>query len=111
MNGGMSLPGIMKLLGHRDHRMTLRYTQIADATVHREYFEALDHIAGRYALTPADLEAVEIDPSTLLIDAIRWVKKNFCVNGLERGGKLLIRRLEGALVELEALRAEAQSAR
>jgi hypothetical protein len=37
MNGGMSLPGITKLLGHRDHRMTLRYTKIADATVHCEY--------------------------------------------------------------------------
>jgi hypothetical protein len=29
----MSLLGIMKLLGHRDQRMTLRYTQIADDTV------------------------------------------------------------------------------
>ena len=29
INGGMSLMGIMKLLGHRDYRMTLRYTQIA----------------------------------------------------------------------------------
>src|SRR4051812_32854274 len=37
---GMSLLGIMKLLGHRDQRMTLRYTAIADATVGREYFEA-----------------------------------------------------------------------
>jgi site-specific recombinase XerD len=31
MNGGMSLLGIMKLLGHRDQRMTLRYTAIAPA--------------------------------------------------------------------------------
>jgi site-specific recombinase XerD len=36
MNGGMSLLGIMKLLGHRDFRMTLRYTQIVDETVGRE---------------------------------------------------------------------------
>src|SRR5665213_4573783 len=35
MNGGMSLLGIMKLLGHRDQRMTLRYSQIADETVGR----------------------------------------------------------------------------
>jgi hypothetical protein len=52
MNGGMSLLGIMKLLGHRDRRMALRYTQIADETVGREYFEALTRIAERYELLP-----------------------------------------------------------
>jgi integrase len=41
MNGGMSLPGIMKLLGHRDHRMTLRYC-------------------------PADTKLVPVDRATLI---------------------------------------------
>jgi hypothetical protein len=45
----------MKLLGHRDHRMTLRYTAITDETVHREYFEALDRVKQRY--TQAQPEA------------------------------------------------------
>jgi site-specific recombinase XerD len=110
MNGGMSLPGIMKLLGHRDHRMTLRYTQIADATVHREYFEALSRIADRYAMVQPDPDSVELDPVALLEDVIRWVRKNLWVPRCERGVKLLIRRLEGARDELEALCAEAQSA-
>ena len=28
LSAGMSLPGVMRLLGHRDHHMTLRYTAI-----------------------------------------------------------------------------------
>ena len=35
--GGMSLVAIMRLLGHRDYRMTLRYAAITDETVVTEY--------------------------------------------------------------------------
>jgi site-specific recombinase XerD len=67
INGGMSLLGIMKLLGHRDQRMTLRYTAIADATVGREYFEALTRIAERYELPPeGPPAAVDLAPVALL---------------------------------------------
>ena len=41
MTGGMSLMGVMKLLGHRDYRMTLRYTEITLETVGDEYYAAL----------------------------------------------------------------------
>lgn len=106
MNGGMSLMGIMKLLGHKDQRMTLRYTQIADETVGREYFEALTRISERYTLLRPDAEpAPETDPSTLLQDAIRWVTKHLCGGDLERPARLLIRRLEAARDELADLRA------
>jgi len=51
--------------------MTLRYTQIADETVGREYFEALTHISERYELLQPTGEPIEIDPMALLQDAIR----------------------------------------
>ena len=73
------LMGIMRLLGHRDQRMTLRYTRIADETVGREYFEALSRISERYQLqaTPS-APTGEVDPDELLRNAICWVEKHLC---------------------------------
>jgi site-specific recombinase XerD len=111
MNGGMSLMGIMKLLGHRDYRMTLRYTQIVDETVGREYFEALARIAGRYEIPsdrPADI--ADLDPAVLVHGAVSWITKNLCGGPLERKARLLVRRLEQARDDLEQLRSTAPSA-
>ena len=81
----MSLPGIMMLLGHRDQRMTLRYTQIADDTVGREYFEALSRIAERYQLMrPGAENDTSFDPAALIEDAMRWVTKTLCTEKLKR---------------------------
>lgn len=72
--GGASLLTVMKLLGHRDHRMTLRYTAITQKTVRREYLAALDVIQSRYDLpnwssqTP---DAKPADPRRLVADLIR----------------------------------------
>lgn len=42
---GISLPALMQLLGHRDIRMTLRYVQITQVDLQREYFAARLHAA------------------------------------------------------------------
>lgn len=42
---GMSLPALMQLLGHKDIRMTLRYVQITQVDLHREYHAARRHAA------------------------------------------------------------------
>lgn len=44
LNAGVSLPGVMNLLGHADYRMTLRYAQITQKTVTEEYFKAIEKI-------------------------------------------------------------------
>jgi integrase len=44
---GMSLPALMQLLGHKDIRMTLRYVQITQVDLHREF-----HAARRNAAEP-----------------------------------------------------------
>jgi site-specific recombinase XerD len=106
MNGGMSLVGIMKLLGHRDQRMTMRYAQIADETVGREYFEALARVSARYAAVGAASEVVS-DPLELLQDVIRWLTKELCVGRTERHARLLVRRLEAARADLATLCSEA----
>jgi hypothetical protein len=105
MNGGMSLLGIMKLLGHRDFRMTLRYTQIVDETVGREYFEALSRIATRYELPRGDLaDIVDLDAVALVQSVISWITKNLCKGPSGHSARLLARRLEQARDDLAELR-------
>jgi site-specific recombinase XerD len=106
LNGGMSLMGIMKLLGHRDYRMTLRYTRISDETLGREYFESLTRVAERYDLfrSESSEEQPQDDPKQFLQNAIRWVNKNLRTGSSTRESKLLARRLEAARDELERLR-------
>jgi site-specific recombinase XerD len=75
LNAGMSLMGVMKLLGHRDYRMTLRYTEITLETVGKEYRAALTQLETRYRValtTPGD---APLDPDEALTDIIRWVQK------------------------------------
>ena len=47
---GVSLPALMQLLGHRDIRMTLRYVQITQDDLQREYFAARLKATERYAV-------------------------------------------------------------
>jgi len=108
MNGGMSLMGIVRLLGHRDYRMTLRYTKIVDEAVGREYFEALSRIAERYELRRADVTDVfDLDPVAIVQAAISWITKNLCKGPLGHRARLLARRLEQAKDDLEELRSTA----
>ena len=73
LNAGMSLLGVMKLLGHKDYRMTLRYTAITQDSVQREYVAALAKIEQRHAIPPAAALPQECDPLVLL---------DLCVHGL-----------------------------
>ena len=108
MNGGMSLLGIMKLLGHRDFRMTLRYTQIVDETVGREYFEALSRVAGRYELPRGDLaDIVDLDVVALVQSVISWITRNLGKGPSGHKARLLARRLEQARDDLKELRSAA----
>ena len=64
--GGMSLVGVMRLLGHKDYRMTLRYAAITDETVLAEYTAALDRNKNRYDLPPVLAPSFEADPAKQL---------------------------------------------
>jgi site-specific recombinase XerD len=66
--GGMSLVGVMRLLGHKDYRMTLRYAAITDETVLAEYTAALDRNQHRYDLPPVLVPTTETDPANQLSD-------------------------------------------
>lgn len=75
LSGGMSLVAIMRLLGHRDYRMTLRYAAITDETVLTEYTEALRRTSQRYATSASHAELPSRDPLAHLLDLIRFIDK------------------------------------
>jgi len=106
LSGGMSLVAIMRLLGHRDYRMTLRYAAITDETVLIEYNEALRRTSQRYAapLPPAALPGH--DPLAHLLDLIRFVDKRAQDDSLDRERSLVlvkrIRRLHSDIKRLFA---------
>jgi site-specific recombinase XerD len=105
LNAGMSLLGVMRLLGHRNHRMTLRYAEVTQETVGREYFEALTRIEKRYEMgRSCPTVEEEFDPADALAATIRWLQNHLLHTPQERQAKLLIRRLERARKEVMLLR-------
>ena len=89
----MSLVGVMRLLGHRDHRMTLRYAAITPETVGDEYQKALARLATKYRLppfTPSPPENTN-DPDQLLERLAYWVRQHAASPAAPRA---LLRRIE-----------------
>jgi site-specific recombinase XerD len=95
LNAGMSLTGVMKLLGHRDYRMTLRYTEITLETVGKEYRAALTQLETRYRIALTTPGQVQLDPDEALGDIIRWVQKRAGPNNdQQRRAQALVKRLK-----------------
>jgi hypothetical protein len=91
--GGMSLPAVMKLLGHRDYRMTLRYAAITDETVTTEHAEALRRNEQRYK-TQLTASAVAAPPTKALADLARYIHKRVDDDALDKPrARTLIKRL------------------
>jgi site-specific recombinase XerD len=104
---GMSLPAVMRLLGHTDYRMTLRYAEVTGTTVFAEFAAATERIAERYPsiTSKASTSASSaLDPMSLLSDVARYVRKCTQDDDLDRdsAGTLLrrLRRLQTDLREL-----------
>lgn len=104
LSAGMSLTSVMKLLGHRDWRMTLRYAEITQETVGKEYFEALTEIENRYHTRLNTEQADTFAPTKAVGDVIRWLKNTIASDApLNASARLLIRRLERAKKEIGEL--------
>jgi site-specific recombinase XerD len=102
--GGMSLVGLMRLLGHKDYRMTLRYAAITDETVLIEYAAALDRTTQRYNVTAAPRPVVHLDPAQQLTDLARQLHLRIVDDHLDSNRTLLlVRRLRRLAIELRRL--------
>ncbi len=102
---GMSLTSVMRLLGHRDIKMTLRYTAITQETVRTEYFEALSRIQTKYStkLLPADT-LPPTDPIKMLLDVERWTRSHSTKTVSEKRAAIAIaKRIQRIQLALKAL--------
>jgi site-specific recombinase XerD len=106
LSAGMSLVSIMRLLGHRDFAMTLRYADITQETVVKEYFEAVSQLEYRYAdvLNTFDVTSKETDPLKSLEDAIRLIQKMSADHLTSKSiARSLIKRIQRIKIELRKL--------
>jgi len=105
LGAGMSLTSLMKLLGHTDYRMTLRYAAITLETVGTEYRAALSQLEVRYqtALTTPRLALAPLEPDAALQDLILWVQKRAIDDDQRESAALLVKRLRRLRDELREL--------
>lgn len=103
---GMSLPSVMRLLGHTDYRMTLRYAAITDSTVVAEFARALERNAKRYpsVITAAPPLTAAAHPMKMLSDIVSYVQKRTQDDALDRhAAHALVRRLRRVRADLRRL--------
>lgn len=93
--GGLNLPSVMRILGHRDYRMTLRYAAVTDDTLASEYASALEKSESRYAMTSSSPAASSVSqPERLLADAARYLDRRIHDQSIDsRAAKALMNRL------------------
>jgi site-specific recombinase XerD len=101
--GGVSLPTLMKLLGHRDYRMTLRYAAITIETVVVEHAAALEKVEARYGLTPPKPQT-PAPASTTLADVARHLLTQVNDAGLDNArARTIVRRLNRLSTAIQRL--------
>jgi site-specific recombinase XerD len=102
LNAGMSISGVMRLLGHRDYHMTLRYAAVTSQTVSDEYAKALTQLASKYRL-PAQSSTTPpaMDAEKLLEQLARWLRKHISPHP----------RLKALLQRIARVRSEVQKLR
>jgi len=64
---GVSLPALMKLLGHKDIRMTLRYAQVTQQDLQREFHQARQNAAAHHHRVPTTLAIPPRTPTAGLL--------------------------------------------
>jgi site-specific recombinase XerD len=77
LNAGLPLVTIMKLLGHRSFRMTMRYAAIAQQTIVDDYHAAMAKIARKYdTADTANRPLADTPPERQALDLISALRKH-----------------------------------
>ncbi len=100
---GVSLPSVMRLLGHRDIRMTLRYAAITQELVKKEYFQALPKLESRYRDALRSIPpSTDFDPIKSLVDTSQWIRKHIASEtSSQRVARSLLNRLARIHTDLD----------
>jgi site-specific recombinase XerD len=103
---GVSLPALMKLLGHKDIRMTLRYVQVTQLDLQREFHLARQNTAHLHSIPQLPLPPTTVplraDPSTIrdAISATRHLLEMFRLQLQDDKARRKLRRLTQRLFNL-----------
>jgi hypothetical protein len=66
---GVSLPALMQMMGHRDIRMTLRYVEVVQLDLQREFHRARKNTASLYSIPqlplPSSKVPTQVDLATI----------------------------------------------
>ena len=66
---GVSLPALMRMMGHRDIRMTLRYVEVVQLDLQREFHRARQSTASLYSIPqlplPSSTAPMRVDLATI----------------------------------------------
>jgi site-specific recombinase XerD len=100
LSAGISLVALMRLLGHRDFHMTLRYAAITPELVRAEFDQAFTQLEKRYRVAPPAQPAFE--PLQVLGDLIRWTQKTLAQDQ-PRQVNALVKRLRRLRADLQPL--------
>jgi len=104
LNGGMSLVGVMKLLGHHSTQMTLLYAAVSPEKVREEYLAAIEKIEDRCRVQVAiEAMASEHTPTVenTFSDLIRLIQNTGERQGIE------VKNLRAFVKRLRRFKAEA----
>jgi integrase len=80
VNGGISLPALMALLGHVTPEMTLRYAKLANPTIRASYQAAVDKARVGRTLPIASINRTPIVP-----DRIAWLREEMLKTRVAHG--------------------------
>jgi site-specific recombinase XerD len=84
LNAGASLETVMKLLGHRDIHMTLRYADVTQHTITKEFFAAVEQIQKNLSLPRSGPATYCFDPISALDDLAHWLTGSQTINMSKR---------------------------
>jgi len=101
LSAGISLVVLMRLLGHRDFHMTLRYAAITPEVVRAEFDQALAQLEKRYRVAPPEQPA-PFEPLKVLADLVRWTQ-NSLASDQPRQVRGVVRRIRRLRSDLQRL--------
>lgn len=117
LRGGISLPALKELLGHKDIHMTMRYVQVTQNDLQQQYRQARQSVVGRYVvpglshtiqITPQTATGIEILCSSLdrVIQSVEIYMRHLNNYAVTHNLRCLTRRLKKISKKMAALEAE-----
>ncbi len=96
---GVSLPALMQMLGHKDINMTLRYVEVVQLDLQREFHRARQNNAAVHSIpqlplpSPADPAHADLPTVRQAIATVRHLLQLFHVQLVDPGARRKVRRL------------------